>query len=146
MDVYSPFEPVSFADVIPGEFVALEAEKKAVVALSVLVDGRDVGFLLLEGPNVGRVKYVFDGTVLRFKSPIHLALHYRSDAFGWVMPEVKIVAAVYGDDTYFIFIDHGVHMAANIKTGVLAKAPKNPCYVNDWAIRSDMQTEPVLQS
>ena len=146
MDVHSPFERVPFGDVLPGQIVAVEAEQKTTVAIATLVGGRQVGFLLLEGISAGRIKYLFSGTVLRFKDPVLLALRYESNSLSWSKPAGDILVAVSGEETYFMFEDHGRYHAMNVKTGVMSNPPAEPLYIGKWAIQSELQAELVLES
>ena len=146
METNSPYESVSSYDVLPGQLVLLDVANKITSAFAIQFKTA-VGFLVLEGEQVGAVEYRDGEKVLRFKEAIYLQLPTASS--GWAganRPPGSLVVASHDDKAYFLYRKAYQEIAVDIASGAVCDVPHRCVYVHKWAIYSNPEHAPVLQS
>ena len=146
METNSPYEFVSADDVLPGQLVLLDVANKLTSAFAIQFT-TDVGFLVLEGEQVGAVEYRHGDKVLRFKDTLYLQLPTESS--GWAgnqRPAGPLVVAAHDSKAYFVYQNAHLKIAVDIASGAVCDVPYRCVYVHKWAIYSNPEHDPVLQS
>ena len=150
MKVNSPFERSTIDELALGKLVLLFEGNSPALAITVAYQSGDKCFLILEGDAAGTLTWDFPTHVLAYKGAVAVELPARSAAWlGKNAPQgVPLTLAVCRDKSYFVFINRGQYLAAEIETGLLVGQPSQALYLTAWEIWPDCEkgAEPILVS
>lgn len=139
MKVNSPYERSTVDELAPGKLVLLFGGNNPALAITVVFQDGDKCCLILEGDAAGTLTWDFPAAILAFKGAVVVELPAKSAAWlGKNLPQgLPLTVAVCSDKTYFVFINSGKYVAAEIETGLLVGLPSQALYLTGWEIWPD---------